>query len=189
MAHPDENEIEDGIDELGVLILCHARNAYWYGLALSIEETRKIAPYQNATGMQVYVSRARRHGVGAGKSHRRHRRSRRDGFSPLPSKSRCRTLGPGEGFLHTPTGPRSATGPDCFPKTSTRRIPGNSGTCWCGEVTAVFPSENYLSLIGAAVFSAGGRRQCRRGHRLSCASSSGRAGLRRRCRRTLAAGL
>ncbi len=49
----DENEIEDGIDELGVLLYGHAKNAYWYGSQLSIEETRQIAPYQNATGMQV----------------------------------------------------------------------------------------------------------------------------------------
>src|SRR2546423_1923206 len=49
----DENEIEDGIDELGVLLYGHPRNAYWYGSQLSIEETRGIAPYQNATGMQV----------------------------------------------------------------------------------------------------------------------------------------
>jgi homospermidine synthase len=49
----DENEIVDGIDELGVLIYGHARNAYWYGSQLSIEETRRLAPYQNATGLQV----------------------------------------------------------------------------------------------------------------------------------------
>jgi homospermidine synthase len=49
----DENEIVDGIDELGVLIYGHARNAYWYGSQLSIDETRMIAPYQNATGLQV----------------------------------------------------------------------------------------------------------------------------------------
>src|SRR6201991_1692855 len=48
-----EDEIEDGIDELGVLIYGHSKNAYWYGSQLSIEETREIAPYQNATGMQV----------------------------------------------------------------------------------------------------------------------------------------
>ncbi len=48
-----EREIEDGIDELGVLLYGHARNAYWYGSQLSIEETRRIAPYQNATGLQV----------------------------------------------------------------------------------------------------------------------------------------
>ena len=49
----DENEIEDGIDELGVLLFGHKNNAYWYGSQLSIEETREIAPYQNATGLQV----------------------------------------------------------------------------------------------------------------------------------------
>ena len=49
----DENEIVDGIDELGVLLYGHANNAYWYGSQLSIEETRRLAPYQNATGLQV----------------------------------------------------------------------------------------------------------------------------------------
>jgi homospermidine synthase len=49
----DENEIVDGIDELGVLLYGHAKNAYWYGSQLSIEETRRLAPYQNATGLQV----------------------------------------------------------------------------------------------------------------------------------------
>ncbi|MCF1504386.1 homospermidine synthase [Afifella sp. H1R] len=49
----DEDEIEDGIDELGVLLYGHKKNAYWYGSRLSIEETRDIAPYQNATGLQV----------------------------------------------------------------------------------------------------------------------------------------
>ncbi len=49
----DENEIVDGIDELGVLVYGHAKNAYWYGSQLSIEETRVLAPHQNATGLQV----------------------------------------------------------------------------------------------------------------------------------------
>ncbi|TBW40762.1 homospermidine synthase [Siculibacillus lacustris] len=49
----DEHEIVDGIDELGVLLYGHARNAYWFGSQLSIEETRALAPYQNATGLQV----------------------------------------------------------------------------------------------------------------------------------------
>ncbi len=49
----DENELVDGIDELGVLLYGHAKNAYWYGSQLSLEETRRIAPYQNATGLQV----------------------------------------------------------------------------------------------------------------------------------------
>jgi homospermidine synthase len=48
-----EDEIVDGIDELGVLLYGHAKNAYWYGSQLSIDETRDLAPYQNATGLQV----------------------------------------------------------------------------------------------------------------------------------------
>ena len=36
-----------------MLLYGHAKNAYWYGSQLSIEETRKLAPYQNATGLQV----------------------------------------------------------------------------------------------------------------------------------------
>jgi homospermidine synthase len=48
-----EDEIVDGIDELGVLLYGHAKNAYWYGSQLSIDETRMLAPYQNATGLQV----------------------------------------------------------------------------------------------------------------------------------------
>ncbi|MBV9812578.1 MAG: homospermidine synthase [Acetobacteraceae bacterium] len=46
-------EIVDGIDELGVLLYGHSRNAYWYGSQLSIAETRRLAPFQNATGLQV----------------------------------------------------------------------------------------------------------------------------------------
>ncbi len=50
----DENEIVDGgVDELGVLLFGHAKNAYWYGSRLSIEETRELVPFQNATGLQV----------------------------------------------------------------------------------------------------------------------------------------
>jgi homospermidine synthase len=49
----DEHDIVDGIDELGVLLYGHKKNAYWYGSQLSIDETRALAPYQNATGLQV----------------------------------------------------------------------------------------------------------------------------------------
>jgi len=47
------DEIVDGMDELGVLLYGHARNAFWYGSQLTIDEARAIAPYQNATGLQV----------------------------------------------------------------------------------------------------------------------------------------
>ncbi|MBI1362903.1 MAG: homospermidine synthase [Proteobacteria bacterium] len=49
----DEEEIVDGADELGVLLYGHDKNAYWYGSQLTIEETRELAPFQNATGLQV----------------------------------------------------------------------------------------------------------------------------------------
>ena len=49
----EEQEIVDGGDELGVFLYGHKKNAYWYGSKLSIDEARKLAPYQNATGMQV----------------------------------------------------------------------------------------------------------------------------------------
>lgn len=48
-----EAELVDGSDELGVLLYGHKLNAYWYGSQLTLEEARKLAPYQNATGMQV----------------------------------------------------------------------------------------------------------------------------------------
>lgn len=46
-------DIESGIDELGVLLLGHQRTAYWYGSRLSIEEARRLCPYNNATSLQV----------------------------------------------------------------------------------------------------------------------------------------
>ncbi len=49
----DEDELIDGIDELGVLLYGHKMNAYWYGSSLSLEEARQLVPYQNATGLQV----------------------------------------------------------------------------------------------------------------------------------------
>jgi homospermidine synthase len=47
------NEITAGIDELGVLLAGHAKNAYWYGSQLSIADARKLAPYNSATSLQV----------------------------------------------------------------------------------------------------------------------------------------
>ncbi|CTQ49945.1 homospermidine synthase [Jannaschia donghaensis] len=48
-----EDEIVEGIDELGVLIFGHAKNALWYGSRLSNAEAKRLAPDQNATGLQV----------------------------------------------------------------------------------------------------------------------------------------
>jgi homospermidine synthase len=46
-------EITEGIDELGVLLAGHSKNAYWYGSQLSIGEARELAPYNSATSLQV----------------------------------------------------------------------------------------------------------------------------------------
>jgi homospermidine synthase len=35
------------------LVYGHGKNAYWYGSNLSIDRTRKMAPNQNATVLQV----------------------------------------------------------------------------------------------------------------------------------------
>lgn len=48
-----QDDITDGADELGVLLYGHGKNAYWWGSRLSIAQTRALAPYQNATGLQV----------------------------------------------------------------------------------------------------------------------------------------
>jgi homospermidine synthase len=46
-------EIEGGTDELGVLLMGHARGAYWFGSRLTIEQARALVPYNNATSLQV----------------------------------------------------------------------------------------------------------------------------------------
>lgn len=46
-------ELVAGMDELGVLLAGHARNAYWYGSQLTIEEARRHVPHSNATSLQV----------------------------------------------------------------------------------------------------------------------------------------
>lgn len=50
------DEIIDGIDELGVLLAGRAKGAYWYGSQLSCAQARELAPYNNATSLQVCAS-------------------------------------------------------------------------------------------------------------------------------------
>src|SRR5262249_1706936 len=47
------DEIDCGMDELGVLLMGHARAAYWYGSRLTIGEARRLVPHNNATSLQV----------------------------------------------------------------------------------------------------------------------------------------
>lgn len=51
--HVLRDEIDSGVDELGVLLMGHARGAYWYGSRLSIEQARALCPFNNATTLQV----------------------------------------------------------------------------------------------------------------------------------------
>ncbi|MBM3564692.1 MAG: homospermidine synthase [Alphaproteobacteria bacterium] len=50
------DEIAGGMDELGVLLMGHAKGAYWYGSRLTTEETRRLAPHNNATSLQVCIA-------------------------------------------------------------------------------------------------------------------------------------
>ena len=50
------DEIEAGVDELGVLLAGHKNNAYWFGSQLSIDAARKLAPHNSATSLQVTVA-------------------------------------------------------------------------------------------------------------------------------------
>ncbi len=50
------DEITSGSDILGALLMGHAYNSWWTGSNLSIEESRRLVPHQNATTMQVAVS-------------------------------------------------------------------------------------------------------------------------------------
>jgi homospermidine synthase len=65
-------EIVTGMDELGVLLAGHRRNAYWYGSQLTIEQARRHVAHANATSLQVaagalaatiWAMRHPRHGV------------------------------------------------------------------------------------------------------------------------------
>jgi len=49
----DDADIISGADILGALLMGHPYNSWWTGSILSIEESRKLAPGQNATTIQV----------------------------------------------------------------------------------------------------------------------------------------
>ncbi len=50
------DEITSGADILGALVMGHAYNSWWTGTHLSIEESRRLVPHQNATTMQVAIA-------------------------------------------------------------------------------------------------------------------------------------
>ncbi len=47
------NDVVEGLDELGVLLAGHRRNAFWYGSQKNIHQARNHVPYANATTLQV----------------------------------------------------------------------------------------------------------------------------------------
>ena len=49
------DEITKGEDILGALLMGHKYNSWWTGSILSIEESRRLVPHQNATTMQVAI--------------------------------------------------------------------------------------------------------------------------------------
>ena len=50
------DEITGGSDILGALLMGHPFTSWWCGSDLSIEESRRLVPHQNATTMQVAIS-------------------------------------------------------------------------------------------------------------------------------------
>jgi homospermidine synthase len=50
------DEIIKGADILGALLMGHPYNSWWCGSDLSIEQSRRLVPHQNATTMQVAIS-------------------------------------------------------------------------------------------------------------------------------------
>lgn len=50
------DDITCGSDILGALLMGHSYNSWWTGSDLSIEESRRLVPHQNATTMQVAIS-------------------------------------------------------------------------------------------------------------------------------------
>src|SRR5258708_15704977 len=49
------DEISEGMDELGVLLMGHGEGAYWYGSHLTNEDARQLSPYNNPTRPQGHI--------------------------------------------------------------------------------------------------------------------------------------
>jgi homospermidine synthase len=48
-----KDDIVDGVDELGVLLMGASAGAYWYGSRLSTAQARALMPHNSATSLQV----------------------------------------------------------------------------------------------------------------------------------------
>ena len=128
------NEITAGIDELGVLLAGHKKNAYWYGSQLSIEEARKLVPYNSATSLQVTVAALSGMIWGMENPQARDRRTGRDGLQAPVGNLHALSWRPWS--ARTPTGRRFISAASCLPRIWTRRIPGSSRTFGSFELVA-----------------------------------------------------
>lgn len=119
------DDIVSGTDELGVLLMGNAKGVYWYGSRLSIEHARQLAPYNNATSLQVVA------GVLAGIVWAL-RNPRADVVEPDdldPSEIlEIAKLYLGKSSACTASGTRCREGKGCSAKTSTVTIRGSSRT-------------------------------------------------------------
>ena len=121
-------EITKGIDELGVLLAGHKKNAYWYGSQLSIAggaqaraaQQRDLAAGDRRGARRAWSGRSRTRTAGVVEPDEMD-------FQPhprdLPAVPRARSS------ASTASGIRSSTAAGCSPKTSTRPIRGSSRTC------------------------------------------------------------
>ena len=150
-----EDDIVDGVDELGVLLYGHAKNAYWYGSQLSIEETRRLAPYQNATGLQVTSA------VLAGIVWMIENPDRgiveADEWTSAAAWT-CSGLISDRSPVTTPTGPRWPVGASCSRRTWTGATPGSSRTCSFSDATPARNSDYRPPERGGRRVAPGGGR-------------------------------
>ena len=127
----DENEIVDGVDELGVLLYGHGKNAYWFGSAALDRGDAGAGALPERDGPAGDVRGARRHGVGAGAPGSRAWWKPTSWTStacleiqrPVP---RCRV----QVLLHRLDAADRTVGGPVPGGASTRATRGSSGTCW-----------------------------------------------------------
>ena len=48
-----DDVISGGVDALGILLVGHQHNAYWFGSMLSVDQARALLPFNTATSLQV----------------------------------------------------------------------------------------------------------------------------------------
>ena len=120
------DEITSGMDELGVLLMGHAKGAYWYGSRLSIEEAREAGAAQQRHQPAGDGGGAGRPGLGD-REPARAASSRR---TRSTTGAAWRSCGPisARWSASTPTGRRSRTAASCSRRRWTSPTRGSSPT-------------------------------------------------------------